>query len=207
MGSVVQAGLDLGSALASTRMEAGLRELNSDINFDVAIRRPDDFGYALQMDSARRKAAEQGRLPVCHLDRYICSMDRGMVPEFKVWSVLEMQVEVEWWEADKETASIQYETIPINDPNYADLRSDAEHHQSNGLVIMADGRLAKMRCLVTRKSRGRVVQVGWRFTFHNLINANIPGVTVQTVNAEFGVDMGKVPVGSPEEIYAALVEE
>ena len=206
MGAVALAGHDLDTAIPSARMEAGLRDLNKDINFDVAVRK-DEYGYALQMEPAKRRALEQNRIPVCHLDRYICSMDRGVAPEFKLWSVVSRPLEVEWWEADKENASIQYETIPFTDPKYADLYSDAEKGKDNGLVIMADGRLAKMKCFVYRKCRGRVVQVGWRFTFHNLINANIPGVTARTVNEKFNVDMDKMPVGSREELYAALVEE
>jgi len=207
MSSVTQSGVDFGMSLTSSAIEAGLRELNPDINFDVAVRKPEEFGYSLQTDPVRRRAIEQGRLPVCHLGRYICSMDRGMVPEFKVWGVQTTRVEIDWREADLEDASIQYETIPPSDPTYDDLRSDAERGQDDGLQIMPDGRLARMRCFATKKSRGRVLHVGWRFTFHNLINADIPGVTVQTINKKFNVDMSKIPVGSPEELHAALVEE
>ena len=207
MDSVAQAGPDYGKVIPSSDIEAGLRGLNRDINFDVAVRKPDEAAYVLEMDPARRRTIESGRLPVCHLNRYICSMDRGMVPEYKIWNEVSLPTEVEWWEADKENASIRYETIPICDPDYADLRSDADHGNDPNLQILEDGRLARVRCFAFKKSRGRVLRVGWRFTFYRLIQANIPNVTAKTVGLRFNVDMLKFPVGPPNEVHAALTEE
>ena len=204
--SAAQVGPDLGKALDSSVIESGLRELNVDINFDIAVRRS-DFAYCMEMDPRKRRAVENGRQPVCHLDRYICAMDRGMVPEFKVWSVREAAVQIEWADADQEGASIQYQNIPTADPAYVDLWHEAIGGRDPGLKIMDNGSLVRMTPYVVRKVRGRILQVGWRYTFIKLIRANIPGVTAVSIGAKFGVDMLKYPMGAPEEVRAALMEE
>jgi len=58
-----------------------------------------------------------------------------------------------------------------------------------------------------RKVRGRVIMLGWRHTFERLINANIPGITRDSLMVKFGVDLLKFPCGAPEEIRAELMEE
>jgi hypothetical protein len=69
------------------------------------------------------------------------------------------------------------------------------------------GRLYRLVCRAYRKVRGRVVQLGWRHTFERIINANVPGATREAIGAKFKVDMLKFPVGAPDELIAALVEE
>lgn len=204
---ITQTGTTFGVSLDSGRMETGLRELNPDISFDLAVRKPDEFVNTLETDPGRRRAIEAGRLPVCYRDTYICAMDRGIVPEFKLWSVKEAPVEVEWSDADQDGASLQYVTIPPSSEGYEDMKSMAQRGQHNGLIHLEDGRLAQLKPMGVRKVRSHIIRMGWRHTFSRLIAAGIPGINAATVSAKFGVDMTAFPVGPPEELYAALVEE
>jgi hypothetical protein len=195
-----------GKVIDSSMIEAGLRALNTDINFDVA-NRLGDWSYLLEQPSSLRAITDASRQPVLYQDHYVAAMDRGPVPEFKQWSVKEVAVEVEWADADKDEASIQYVIVNPWDANYQDLYLSASFGQDDKIQILADGRLARMRAMGVRKVRDRVVRLGWRHTFEAILRYGINGVTRQSIAAQFAVDMLKFPVGAPEELVAELVEE
>ena len=190
-----QAGPEFGRTLDSSLIETGLRRLNPDIHFDLAAR----IGQWHP-----RIATRQG---VFHLGHHICSMDRGMVPEFKVWSVEHYMEEVGWYEADKEGAVVTFEVLLPSFPGYQDMYEEAERGSSPNLQLSEDGKLQRRRCMAKRARRGRCVRVGWRHTFEKLLLTGIPGVTRESLGRTFGVDMYAFPIGEPDELVAALVDE
>lgn len=186
---------DWGHQLNSADVERGLRDLNPGFHFDMGTALGQVHPY---------QATRQG---VFFDGRHICSMDRGTIPEFKVWNVAETLVPVSLGEADQGDCSIRYMTITPDTPGYEDLCSEAMRGQRDDLTLNADGKLCRIQAVRTVKVRGRVVLVGWRHTFERIIMKNIEGATRPNIGAKFNVDMFKIPVGSPEETWAMLVEE
>jgi hypothetical protein len=175
---------DFGQSLSAAAVESGLRELNAEIHFDIDTR--------------------QG---VYYRELHICSMDRGIVPEFKVWETKKRIVEIPWSEADREDASITYEVVSPTEPDYQDnfeiglSGSDPRYSVRDGLVLL------RHKCLGYEMASKRCLRVGWRHTFERLLAAGVPGVTRQALSEKFSVDMNKMPQGTHEELVAALVEE
>lgn len=183
-------GRDLDSAV----IQRGLIELNKDIHFDAATKLGAWHPY---------QATRQG---VFYHGIHICSMDRGIVPEFKQWSVVTKYVPVGWDEADKDDVNIQHHVIYPKDQGYM----DALIHVMNkdmGWEYRPDGAIVEYTPVAYRKVRGKVVQVGWRHTFERIISKDLPGLTRRAIGEKFGVDMLKFPVGSPQELVAELTEE
>lgn len=204
----MEAAPDLGRALDSAVIQKGLSELNKDIAFDVAVKRPSDWTNVLQLpDSKAIEAIRKKRMPVMYRDSYVCGLDRGMVPEFKQWSVKTQVVEIPWSDADKDGSGIRWETINPSNPCYVDLYIEASKGVNPTLMIMAGGSLARCYATGEVKCRYRVITLGWRHTFERIIKADIAGATRSAIALKFGVDMLKYPVGDPEEIRAALIEE
>jgi hypothetical protein len=133
-------------------------------------------------------------------------MDRGLVPEFKQWSVVTRLVEVDWSQADMDDVSIQTRTYPKTDPDYLNAMLHVMA-KDLGWEMRPDGVVIQMIPVAKRKMQGRVVMVGWRHTFERIINRNLPGITRSAIAAKFNVDMMKFPIGAPHELRAALVEE
>ena len=184
----------LGKTLDASVIEKGLKELCPDLRFDVATKRGAWHP---------RQATRQG---VFWHETHICSMDRGLVPEFKQWGVVEKESVVGWNEADAEGVTIKLRVIPSSDPDYMDavLRLMAKEP---GYEMRPDKAIIKSWPVKKGKGQGRVELVGWRHTFERIINRNLPGLTRSAIAAKFGVDMLKFPIGAPHELHAALVEE
>jgi hypothetical protein len=134
-------------------------------------------------------------------------MDRGMVPEFKVWSVVDQVVPVSIHESASDDVSIQWSEIPPDTTGYEDMMVEAMSGKSDTLVLRKDGKLVRVLALKPMKVRGRVMQVGWRHTFERLILAKIPNITRESLALKFSVDMWKWPNGTPEETLANIWEE
>jgi hypothetical protein len=188
---------DYGQSLDSETIKVGLCELNSGIHFDLGPKHNKWHPY------------EETRQGVYHNGRHICSMDRGVVPEFKVWKVVETVATVPLSEADKDDATVTYSVIPPSTPGYEDLWQDAQAGRMghDGIAVLDDGRLVQLRCTRPVKQRGRVIRVGWRHTFERLLLAQIPNITRESLAAKFRVDMWKYPVGGPAETVAAVMED
>jgi hypothetical protein len=196
--------VNLGKQIDSAVIQQGLRELNPEINFDVA-NRLEEWNYALVMDPKRRAAIEAGRMPVLYREKYTCSLDRDMVPEVKVWEQVTKWVEVP---ADPNSFSdaINYELVAPADWTYAGLLQRVQAKDPS-CQMEAGGFIRRHWQMVPMPTRGRVVMLGWRHTFENLLHHDIPGVTRATLGEKFQVDMFKCLVGPQEEIVAALSEE
>lgn len=175
-------------------IQRGLQELQPDLHFDAATKLGAWHPY---------QALRQG---VFYHGIHICAMDRGIVPEFKQWSVIRKLVPVGWEEADAEDVSLHHRTIHPGDPVFMDAAL-ACMRQDLGYQYRPDGCIVQYTPMAYRKVKGKVVQVGWRHTFERIINADIPRLTRSSIAAKFEVDMLKFPVGAPHEIIAELVEE
>jgi hypothetical protein len=193
--------VEFGKTLDSTLIETGLRDLCPGIHFDLA----GCIGQVHPYVTTR-----QG---VYFMGRHIVGMDRGPVPEFKIWNQIEVVGPGEWWQADLDNASIAYETVHPGMQGYEDLKIKAERGNDPALMAIKDplsGRtkhVRKMQVKIRRKVRGRCMKLGWRHTFEALLRNELPGITRESLAAKFNVDMLLFPVGSPDELAAVLLEE
>lgn len=208
---MIEALADYGVSLSAAAIEAGLRELCPDLAFDSAVNRPGDVEYALTTPTpAHRRAIERNRQPVCYDGRYVCAMDRGQIPEHKVWTVIDAEVPASLGEADQEDVTVRYETVPPFTFGYADLYDDAKRGRLEDYQIRPDGRLMRIWAVRIRKARGRCVTLGWRHTFERLVMADVPGITRRSLAEKFNVDMSKVfglANGDIMDALAAMTEE
>lgn len=185
---------DFGQMLDSAIVEKGLRELCPDLNFDLGTR------------IGQWHPNQDSRQGVFYREKHICSMDRGMIPEFKIWETTKRVTEIPWYAADTEDASISYVVIPKTMPGYQDMFEKALKNNDPEWMVK-DGKLLKLKALGYAPIGRRCLRVGWRHTFEALLRDNVPGITRQSLGEKFKVDMLKYPVGTPEELVAALVEE
>ena len=192
---ITQTGPDLGKPLHESTIKAGLRELNPGMHFDLAAAIDQWHPYI------------HTRQGVYYQGRHICSMDRGMIPEFKAWGVDEREVPCQWADADMADASIRWQIVPTSDPEYMDKWLLASKGLTNQYMVRDDGRLMLLTPYKLVTVRGKVWRLGWRHTFAAILFRQIPGITHASLGAKFGIDAMAFPNGAPEEIHAALFEE
>ena len=192
---------DWGHTISQVDAERGLRELNPGFHFDMGVK------LGLGESASGIHPMQDIRQGVYFQGRHVCSMDRGVIPEFKLWSMVDRVVPVSLGDADMAGASVQYSTITPDTPGYEDLYQDALANRRDDLMVRADGKLCAIRAVRTMKVRGRVMRVGWRHTFERIILSGIHGCGREDVAEKFKVNMYKVPVGGPLETWAAFVEE
>lgn len=186
---------DYGKVMQSVDIEKGLKELNPDIHFDLGGKFNAIHPYI---------ADRQG---VWYKGRHVCSMDRGPIPEYKIWMMSKCVVEVPWSEVDKEDVWIQYVLVNPAEPGYDDLCILASRNLTNDVAFDGKGRLMRLSCRAVRNIPSRVLRVGWRHTFYRMVAWGVPGITNETLSKKFNIDMSMVPFGSPEEIRRAVIEE
>ena len=185
---------DFGNGISSALIESGLRDLNAELKFDLG----GTHGlYHPYIDT---------RQGVYYRERHICSMDRGIVPEFKIWETKKRIVPIPWSQADREDASIKYRVMSPTEPGYEDFKikaglgNDPEYMLRGDSVLRCEAygyELASKRCM----------RVGWRHTFERILAFGVPGVTRQTLSEKFSVNMDLIPTGTHEELIEALVAE
>jgi len=186
--------MSMGRLIDASIIERGLIELNPDIHFDAGTKKGEWHPY---------QATRQG---VFWHGQHICSMDRGMVPEFKQWTVITRLVPVGWEEADKDDVSIQTRVIPPSDSDYVDAALHVMN-KTTGYEMRPDGSVLKYTPMAYRKVQGKVALVGWRHTFERIIFRDLPGLTRSAIASKFGVDM-MLYFGVPKhELHQALIEE
>lgn len=185
---------DFGASLSAAVVEAGLRDLNHELHFDLGARSGQWHPY---IDT---------RQGVYYRENHICSMDRGIIPEFKVWETKKRIVPIPWSEADRDDASIKYEVLSPTVPGYEDLKILASSGADPEYMLRGESVL-KCQCYGYETASKRCMRVGWRHTFERILAYGVPGVTRQSLSEKFAVDMNKMPQGTHEELIAALVEE
>lgn len=186
--------MSFGRTIEAAVIERGLRELCPEIHCDPTTKLGAWHPYQL---------TRQG---VFWHGQHVCSMDRGLVPEFKQWTVITRMVPVGWEEADKDDVSMQSQVITAASDEFP----EAALHIMNrtvGYEMRPDGAIIRFTPVARRRVQGRVALLGWRHTFERVINRNLPGLTRAAIAAKFGVDM-LLYAGVPKhELYAALIEE
>lgn len=182
-----------GRSFDSAALEQGLRELCPGLHFDMGAR----LGLPHPLIQDRQGVFYDGR--------HICSMDRGIVPEKKQWTVVRARVPGTLADIDDEDASIRFHVVSPEAEGYADLVDEVRRGKNETMTLRADGHLVRWEIIVTRKTLGRVVRVGWRHTFERLIQANLPGITRKTLEMRFQVDLSTVPIwtGDPDAVAAS----
>lgn len=191
---------NFGHTLDSAVIEKGLRELNPDIHFDMGTK----LGQWHPYQSTRQGVFYHGQ--------HICSMDRGLVPEYKQWSmrVRYAPCRLDEWDGNDESVKIKWAVVPPSTPGYIELAMDVLAGKLENYSIRDDGQIMRLEAHREQLVPDKIVWVGWRHTFEKILLHKIPGVTRDTIATKFGVDMLKYPMGAsgtPEEMLAALHEE
>ena len=169
---------DWGATLDYVTVCSGLREINSGIHFDVAVAHGGSHPY------------EAVRAGVFYQGKHICSIDRGVIPEFKVWDQEMGHVDIPMSEIEKhENTSVIWMQVKPTDSAYDDCRSRALAGDDN--YKMDGGKVFHYRAIKIGLRKSSIIRAGWRHTFKRVIAAGIPGVTSRSINAKFGVDMDK----------------
>ena len=200
---------DYGRILDYGTVTAGLRSLNADLHFDMGECLPGS--YVLTEVPAWVKAQRKKYAGVFYRGRLVASMDRGEIPEYKIWTIETRTVEIPPEEVSQhELAWTQWNEIEPGCPEY-DTGIEKALTFSDGYAMetsrAGQPMLKKYRGYTMARARGPIQKLGWRHTFERLLLENIPNVNRRTIGETFGVDMLKFPVGAPEELRAALIEE
>ena len=198
--------MDLGKVLTFDTVERGLRELNNDISLDAPVRRSADYTYLFTPSDEAAEANRKGRAGIYHSGRYVCALDRGSIPEIKVYGVEDGFVSIDM---DKiyqhDDTRVSYMEILPESPYYHAALSKAERHDDN--FALNNGKVYFYQPLRIGKKRGAVQKLGWRHTFEALLRRKIHGITRDSLAKKFNVDMLRYPCGQPEEVHAALFAE
>jgi hypothetical protein len=137
-------------------------------------------------------------------------MDRGTLPEVTVWANFKQIVEIPWYAADREDASIRYQEIMPFEEGYQDLYEDAQRGGDPSLMLNDKGKLLKLRAFGYESVGRRFLRVGWRHTFAKLLAAGLPGITHDALAGKFSIPPEKLctlaHTSTPVEDEAALCQ-
>lgn len=192
---MIEQDADFGQPLSYEAVTKGLKELCPDIHFDLS-------GCTGQWHPMIGS-----RAGVFYLGRHMCSIDRGMIPEYKVWSMREQPVQVPVSEAHSRELPIQWAEIEPGSEFYDMGMDKARQKDDNWFYDEARGKLIRYMAYDMQMARDRVMRVGWRHTFERLVAWGLPGITRESLGKKFRIDMLKFPAGAPEEVVAQLFEE
>ena len=178
---------DLGATLNYVDVARGLRELNPGITMDLASKQNQPHPF------------ESVRAGVFYHGKHICSIDRGIIPEFTIWDSDWGQVPIRMCEIERyEDSKVVYAQVLETDEryNYALMmaqRGDDEYH------LGKTGKVFNVHAFRWTRVKHRVLRGGWRHTFSRLIAAKIPGVTERSLSLKFGVSLMKYAGASRPE--------
>lgn len=184
---------DMGRYIQDTTIKQALLSCNPGFHFDV--------GGNLDIDHPMI-GTRQG---VWFNGNHICSMDRGNVPEAKVWQARPGLEEIDWVDIDKfDDAQVCYAEILPTDPIYEEAVLAFEAKR-DGYRLDLQGRLFHYRALRRGWEPEFILYVGWQHTLYRVLNRRIPGVTAETVCKALGIAVhqlqfnGKVCYVMPED--------
>ena len=181
-------GVDFGQKISSVEIERKLKELCPDITFDVATNHGSEHPYQERLQS------------VYFRGRHICSMDRGIVPEITIWANFKKIVEIPWYAADREDASISYEEVLPDTPGYRDLYEEAKKESDPGYMINDKGKLLKLTAKGYENVGRRCMRLGWRHTFAKILAADLPGITREDLARTFNLDINKLGILAHDDV-------
>jgi hypothetical protein len=182
----------MGQTMQEAPVKAGLRSLNPDLHFDM--------GACLNIWHPYKDSRQN----VYYLGRSVGAMDRGTLPEVPVWTTRRDLVEVHWTEVKANEIAL-YNSAGVKAKCLKCFHVVALGYRPAGLFICpalcgnmgqaADATLFEWANVmgetahVFRKVKDRVILVGWRHTFSRLCRAGIPGITKETLETQFGVNL------------------
>ena len=173
-------------------VKAGLRQLNPDLHFDM--------GACLNI----WHPFKDSRQNVYYLGRSIGAMDRGTLPEVPIWTTKRDMVEVPWNEvlpgeiamyrtegviANCHKCKASWELLCRPDGTMICPTLCGNMGLATDPVLFGWSNKPAATAHVFRSTRDRVVLVGWRHTFFKLCKAGVPGVTKETLEEKFGVNL------------------
>jgi len=191
----------MGQTLQEDAVKSALLRLQPELHFDLGGRHNIWHPY------------KETRQSVFYRGRHICSMDRGTLPEFPIWTLADDWIEVPAWEVKPGElafysscgwivkcrhcgSSWKFPQRPVGEMRCAGgckNRGDVSNPRNWGLEENRDG-----RAMVRRKVRDRIVLVGWRHTLGKLADANVPAVTREAIERELGIKLGPKPPDAVE---------
>lgn len=199
----------MGYTLQEATVKAALLQMNPDLHFDMGA----CLGLWHPFMSTRQNVFYRGRS--------ICAMDRGTLPEVPVWSTRRELVEVPAEEV-KPGEIAMYSVAGVNLLCHKCAHVWTLPTRPVGVVICptlcenmgsaSDATLFQitdrptMKAQVWRSVRDRVILVGWRHTFRQLIRAMLPGVTQRGLELAFAVDLSPHLL-DPVEVIEGGAEE
>ncbi len=158
MGSVVVPTSWLGRTLDDALIKRGLMQLDPGFHFDVGGNLNIWHPY---------QSERQG---VWHLGKHLCSMDRGIVPEFPLWSTVRERV-----------------TLPACELRFSEVTDPLTFWET---VTGEDGQEMQTGfASVIRERRDKILRVGWRHTLSQIAKKKIPRAGLFEIEAKFGVDL------------------
>jgi hypothetical protein len=162
-----------------------LVEMNPGISFDAAENRPSEYQYVLQgADNMQDK-----RGGIFYNGRFVCAMDRGVIPEKEIWEMTDGFEEIPMSMIDQvEESRVVYVEVMKTDPNYNQALLKAQRKDDN-FQLDDDGKVFKYKAVREGRVRDKILTIGWRNTLTDLAFAGIPGVTVTTINEKFDVSL------------------
>jgi hypothetical protein len=178
MAKVFQAIHDYGRFLPEAKLKAALVSLNSGFHFDVGGNL--DFPHPFM----------EHRQGVYLMGRHICSMDRGNIPEYKIW-MLEPGIEdVDWIDIDKyEDALVTYmEVLPSDGADYEQVRI-AIDAKRDGYHMDMNGRVFRYSACRPSMTPSYIEYVGWRHTLYRCMTEHCPGVTREALCQALGLNV------------------
>jgi hypothetical protein len=174
---IFEANQDFGRFLPEARLKAVLKGLNPGFHFDVGGNL--DFPHPMM----------EKRQGVWFNGHHICSMDRGNIPEYKIWMLDDGVEDVPWGEIDRhDDVQIAYMEILKTDPGYeqAWLAFEAKR---DGYHLDASGKLFHYRACRHTLVPSYIEYVGWRHTLYRILNKGIPNVTKETLCVALGLNV------------------
>lgn len=188
--------MDHGVTLDYGAVTKGLRELNPQITFDAAVNRPQDYRFL----ASWAPTVVETRAGVYYNGKHVCSIDRGVIPEYAVWEMIDGMIECPMVDIEKyDETRVLYLEILKTDPRYHEALTRAQA-KDDQFTFGESGKLFLYQAFRPAKVRGNCLRVGWRHTFGRLVKAKVPGITLDALAKKFNVDMSKAFVGKPEEL-------
>jgi hypothetical protein len=171
-----------GRSILATDLRVGLQELNPDITFDAAENRPSEYSYVLKGGDLMR----DDRGGVFYQGKFVASYDKGVIPEWAVWSTKRGYEEIRMADIERynDTRVMYFEIMPT-DPGYHVALTKAQKKDDN--FTIEGGKVFRHQALRETEIRDKILRVGWRHTLNRLLAAKVPGVSVDTLDEKLGV--------------------
>jgi len=194
----------MGQTMQEASVKAGLRQLNPDLHFDM--------GTCLNI----YHPFKDSRQNVYYLGRSIGAMDRGTLPEVPIWTTRRDVVEVPWSDVRQgEFVMSLFEGVTAT-CNKCKSSWDLPMRPYGSVIcpslcgnmgLSTDDVLfgwknkQSQMAHVVRKVQDRIINVGWRHTFFKLYRSGVPGVTKETLEEKFGINL------DPKVIDAVRIDD